>query len=378
MGLTLTAVKGGESVSGTMRVTTWDVAFDSNYDARGEALTPRQMGLRTVNDVQISAPVTGGFSFHYDRTNSKLRALRPAGPVLTTEATGTFAAGVAYTLAQLPGYILSIRGTAGALGPKVLIPTGETLAAGQVSVDWTTGMLTWGDAAITAATILYIAKGRPGFTADVLVVDEAAPIVANVITLVNQAIAVQYVWNDEDNELLIPVTDNVALTGAQCNMNLNSTGSSVITVTTGRIADGSVGKTKVTYLKRAGNPLQALDKQDITVTTNVAGPGTIAAQLGIPSLAIPGYGVHLAVSDTTGPAQRLVTLQDLNGVSAALSGLWNPAQNTFSYNATDSVDIMEMPFALQGPSSGGASGEELPGGTDLSWLVGVRLVARGY
>jgi hypothetical protein len=377
MGLTLTRVRDGENVSGAMRMVTWDVAFDSSYLALGEPLTARQLGLRSVNDVQVLQPGAGGLSFVYDSVNGKLKALRGSGNLLVTEATGTFTAGAAYTLRQTPGYILSVRGTAGALGPKVIIPVGETPAAGQVAINWTTGVCTWGDAAITAALFLYIARGQPGFTTDLLVVDEAAPIASNVITLVNQAIAVQYVWNDEDNELLIPVTDNVALTGAQCSANLNNAGASSITVTTGRIADGSTGKTKVTYLKRAGHPLQPLDKQDVTVTTNVAGPGTMAAQLAIPSLAIPGYGVHLAVSDTTGPAQRLVTLQDLNGVSAALSALWNPGQNTFAFNATDSADILEQPFILT-DFGGGATAEELPQGTDLSWVVGVRLVARGY
>jgi hypothetical protein len=377
MALVLTRVKDGENVFGNQRSLAFDVAFDSTYNSGGEPLTPRQLGLKTVHDVRIMQPGPGGIAFVYDIANAKLKAEAAAGASLLTEDTGIFAAGTPYTLKQSPGYVLSVRGSAGSTGPKSVLPIGETLAAAQCSVNWTTGVVTWGDATMTRATILYVPRGTPGFTPDLMVVDEAAPIASNVITLTNRAMAIQYVWNDEDNELLVPVTDNVALTGAQCLIQMNASGSSTITVTAGRIADGSVGKTKVTYLKYVGNPLTQIDKQDVTITANATGPGVFAALFATPSIAIPGYGVHLAVSDTTGPAQRLILLQDKDGTSAALNAIWNPATNSFVFNATDSADLLEQPFLMLNAGSSGNAGE-LPNNSDLSWVTGLRLVATGF
>jgi hypothetical protein len=378
MGLTLTRVKDAESVHGNRRAVAWDVTFDSSYLAGGEPLTARQLGLRTVLDVTVMPPALGGLSFAYDIANAKLMAKRQSGPPLITEATGTFTAGVAYTLKQKPGYILAVRGTAGSTGAKTIIPVGETPGAGQCAINFSTGVVTWGDAAITAATFVYVPLGVPGFTPDLLVVDEASPIASNSITLVNQAMCIQYVWNDEDNEILVPVTDNVALTGAQCHPDIdNGSGATVIGVTTGRIADGSTGKTKVTYLKRANNPLVFVDQADLTVTSNVAGPGSQAAVFAIPSLILPGYGQALAVSDNTGPAQRPALMVDSGGTAAAGVAVWNPAQNTFTFASADSDDILEMPLVLMGPFAG-ESAQEVINAADLSWVTGVRLVASGY
>ena len=177
MPLTLTNQPSLDEVSGSFRKVVVDVAFDASYPDGGEALTLRQLGLSSaVKDVRIQAPQSG-YHFRYDRTNQRLQAYKQ-GPVVLREDTGAFTAGAAYTLRQLPGYILAIRGTAGSTGAKRIIPTGETAVAGEVAINWTTGVCTWGDAAITRAIFMYIPRNVPGFTTDLLTIDE----VVNVTT----------------------------------------------------------------------------------------------------------------------------------------------------------------------------------------------------
>jgi hypothetical protein len=170
-------------------------------------------------------------------------------------------------------------------------------------------VLTWGDATITAARIIYVPLGVPGFTADLLVVDEASPIASDVITPTHQVQCLQYVWNDEDNEILSLVPGGEAPSGAACSVNIDDdAGATKITVTTGRIGDGSTGKTKLTYLKRANNPLRFADQSDRIVTGDVLGPGTDQA-FDSGGLVIPCYG-QIIVGETGANANLQALMVD--------------------------------------------------------------------
>jgi len=70
MALTLSLVK--QEVSGSSRIKTYDVTFDSSYATGGEALAPGDVGLSVIRSVTASS--VGGRSFPYDRTNQKLQA----------------------------------------------------------------------------------------------------------------------------------------------------------------------------------------------------------------------------------------------------------------------------------------------------------------
>lgn len=77
MALTLTSQ--ADSVFGNMRIKVFDAAFDSSYDAGGEALTAAQMGMLEVLFVNIEAKdVTTSLRLYaYDYTNAKLVVVEP-------------------------------------------------------------------------------------------------------------------------------------------------------------------------------------------------------------------------------------------------------------------------------------------------------------
>jgi len=191
MGMTLTRVKGGEDVHGQRRSVLWLATFDSSYGIGGEDLTPRQLGLSRVQRVAMGEDASG-LQFRYDITNQKLLAMESAA-YLVDEVTGTI--GTTYTLKYMPAYIVAIRGTAGSTGVKKPIPQAGTNAAGLVKVNWTTGVLTFGDAGITAARILYVPRGLPGFQSTQMVVDESVTVAAASATLANVPLAVQYIYD---------------------------------------------------------------------------------------------------------------------------------------------------------------------------------------
>lgn len=381
MTITATLAKGNEEVAGTLRRNFITIGMDSSYPDGGEALTARQLGLNTVKTVQDLN--VGGYTLHYDIANSKLQAFQQ-GPALVTEDTGAFTAGAAYTLKKLPGFVLSIRGTAGSTGVKRIIPTGETVSAGQAAITWTTGVITWGDAAITRAIITYIPRGVPGFSTNLLVIDEAVTLAdagggLGSGTLANRAAAIAYVWDDEDNTVLTYIPVGETPSGAQCAIDINSTGSTIITVETAAIGNGAA-KLKVTYLKFTGNPLTAglnwRDQTDWVVTSDTLGPGTDSAW-DVAGVVIPAFG-QVIVGETGAAANKQAILVDAAGSTAANVAVHDPSRNTIAFTAGDGYATVEIPLLYYNPALHGVVREEVQDGTDLSALTGALLVAEGY
>mgnify|MGYP001589643368 CR=1 FL=1 len=358
-----------------------DITFDSSYPQGGESVTLRQLGLSVMlRNLQVTG-APSGYSFGYNPTTKKLQVFRP-GPVVVTEATGTFTAGVAYTLKKIPGYILAIRGTAGSTGVKRIIPSTKTPGANQVAVNWTTGVMTWGDAAITAATIVYVPRGVPGFTTDLLVVEESVtvgpPSAVQVGTLANRAAAICAVWNNEDDTLMTYVPVGETPTGSSVAIDINNSGNTIITVPAATISDGAA-KLIVTYLKFTGNPLTAglnwRDQADWTVTSDTVGPGTDAAW-DVAGLVIPGFGQQI-VGETGAAANLQAILVDAAGATAANVAVWDPSRNTISFLNADSYVTIEIPLLYFSAEMFGTITEEVPDGTDLSFLSAIRFVAEG-
>jgi hypothetical protein len=71
MALTLTRVS--QELSGFHRTHVYDFVFDSSYPTGGEALTAADVGLRAIETLDV-VEVPDGYTFSYDRTNSKLQA----------------------------------------------------------------------------------------------------------------------------------------------------------------------------------------------------------------------------------------------------------------------------------------------------------------
>lgn len=72
MALTITTSGDWSSIVGNQRVNTLSIAFDSSYDAGGESLTARDMGLSVITSVNVQPK--SGYTFTYDYTNFKLLA----------------------------------------------------------------------------------------------------------------------------------------------------------------------------------------------------------------------------------------------------------------------------------------------------------------
>lgn len=84
MALTVTINK--RTVIGDRRSVVADVDFDSSYPTGGESLSAADLGLKKV-ELVLASP-NSGFSFEYDYTNSKLKAMCP-GVVTTAAGAGT-------------------------------------------------------------------------------------------------------------------------------------------------------------------------------------------------------------------------------------------------------------------------------------------------
>lgn len=84
MALTIAKVSNGDYNIGNKRVRTRDVTFDTSYATGGLALTPSQVGLRSIIEAETgggakNAAGTSLVPVRYDYTNSKLQAYRYDG-----------------------------------------------------------------------------------------------------------------------------------------------------------------------------------------------------------------------------------------------------------------------------------------------------------
>lgn len=96
MGLTVSVVK--RTVFGDQKVTIADITFDSSYPTGGEALNLQQLGLNTVNFMQI--PSVSGYILEWDGTNKKIKVRTPLGAHTHTENTAASYAQNATTAAS--------------------------------------------------------------------------------------------------------------------------------------------------------------------------------------------------------------------------------------------------------------------------------------
>lgn len=75
MALTITKTGDWQGTLGNRRFASVTIAFDSSYPTGGESLTPEDLGLRTIDFMNIEAK--SGIVFEYDYTNEKVLAYVP-------------------------------------------------------------------------------------------------------------------------------------------------------------------------------------------------------------------------------------------------------------------------------------------------------------
>lgn len=385
MAITLTNLQSDNS--GYKRRVQGLLTFDTAYPKGGYTVTPQRLGLGAVDYVDFPGHGSGA-QLYYDPSSQKLH-VRRSGSVVVIEDTGTFTAGAAYTMHMKPAYILAIRGTGGSTGTKRLIPNGKTLSAGQCSINFTTGVVSWGDATITAAVIMYIPLGVPGFTSDLLVVDELVTLADatggfGAGDLASRAACINYVWNNEDSEVLTyqPVGENPGAN--QVTIDILNTAATTLRVLTSDIGNGA-SKLMANYIKYNAavhdRLLRWLDQGDIALATNVAGPGTGATaastRLDGPSVVIPGFG-QCVVGEISGGNNAFATFVDPGATAANDIVILDQARNTWTGNGTPAFVTFELPVLYVPAEVGAGTFLDVPFGEDLSHLTAVPFVAVGF
>jgi len=101
MGRTITEVRGSRDVHGGQIEIAFDVSFDATYVANGESLTPRQVTLKNILDVQSPGPLPTGHSIYWDRAGQRLK-------VLTTSTGAEVAGGT--NLSTITGARITVKG----------------------------------------------------------------------------------------------------------------------------------------------------------------------------------------------------------------------------------------------------------------------------
>jgi len=124
--MSLTISNKIHQLDGNKRATQATLTFDSSYAYGGESLTPGNLGLSSMERLEIN-PVSG-YSFEYDATNEKLKVYEPyVVPLIVHDEQQTIASN-AITLDYPAAAILSI---AGATQSQMLIEPSDTLAANE-------------------------------------------------------------------------------------------------------------------------------------------------------------------------------------------------------------------------------------------------------
>jgi hypothetical protein len=357
MAVTVTKVKGSERQSGHHKFVQVQVALDNAYPSGGYALTPRQLFMSHVLSAQPVAPRRSHL-YRYDVAGQVLMVDK-VGSYIVDETTPVFTAGAAYTLKYLPGYILSVRGLAGATGAKKVIPNAGTNGAGLVACNFATGVLSWGDAALTQARIVYIPARLPGFGGALQVVDEAVTLTGGAGTLANVPAAVQYLYDTASNTVVTPVR-SADTPGA---------GQAYLTLATGGIVAnaGVVGPLLVTYLKAAGSPIVFHSQTSRNISSNVI---TVSG----PMIYVPAFGPYIPTTNAGTPVAE--TLQDRGGTAAANQPVWDYLNNAFTFSGT--LTAAEIPLlGLSVELMGDVTLEEVSG-TDLSFVTDLLLDVVGY
>lgn len=127
MALTISSLK--RDIAGNKRMHSGLITFDSSYATGGEALTPENLGMHTIDHIDVRSAL--GFTFDYDHTNAKLLAYCP-GVVIGAAGAATlddFAlSGVGSSTARSVGLDNAAGSSTVRFGGQVEVANAENLA----------------------------------------------------------------------------------------------------------------------------------------------------------------------------------------------------------------------------------------------------------
>ena len=369
--MAITATIDKKTVQGNKRTHRASLTFDSSYPRGGEAFTADTMGMNRL-DMVFPTP-SSNLNFEWDETNDKLKALDTVPVLIEEEAVTVVALTGVGTLAYNPLYIIAVQVTAGTTtGAFNVVPVGETPLTKQVAVDFTTGGLTFLAAdEVTAAVITYIPQQASGpLSAATLVVDEVITASATPVALTNQAMAVQYVWNDTNGTLcgLEPVGETPSATNKAV-VDIEDTSTTTVDSIVGDAGDSL----KVTYLKYAPFPAgSSLGDADITLSSEAYG---FLETLHYRALVIPGMGTQV-VGESAGANEVATWENEISGTAAAGVATWTPSKNYVLTNNTQAIVTSAIQWFLIDPLIIKPGMGEVQNGTDLSAIT-AEVIAMG-
>jgi len=127
--MTLTISSGLHTTLGHRHTKICSLAFDSSYSFGGEALTAGSLGLGNI-DLALINPVKG-YSFEYDRTNSKIKVFQPAPPIVYEEKHTILAASSHVVTLKYPAAF--VMNVASGTAHYEFVDVDDTPASGEIN-----------------------------------------------------------------------------------------------------------------------------------------------------------------------------------------------------------------------------------------------------
>ncbi len=271
--------------------------------------------------------------------------ITPSPPPLIVEELITVTSNVG-KLDYLPLYIVAVEALATAT-PVVcnVIPTGQTVATKQVSVNFTTGDMTfYATDAITTARITYIPKRKSGCLSSVTV-DESHATLANATPKVLAARAglVQYVWDDTDNVLMQFEQANVEPTATHfVQVDINDSA----TTTIDNHSDDDGNTILVTYVPFSQIPKGCqIDDTGITLSSEAWNFTGNPGNAGYNNLVVPAFGTMWA-GEEAGTASHYGSWTGPSGVDGAAIAAWYPATNSLITDDATAITELTIPWMI--------------------------------
>lgn len=340
------------------------LAFDSSYLFGGEALTAATMGFSTVDRVIIEDQ--RGYHFEWDSTNETIKVLHQGPPVVVEEqhvlAGGS--AGSTLTLDYPPAYIMNVCSA----GDNIPITTvAATLGSGEckptAAFAWDTrGGLTFHTDVTATVFVTYATQAWHDVWIN-LVQDEAGTAATHVVTLANDALAIQAITGaggTAKNAFLMLDKDDTSATG-EVSVDWTDTASTTLTFATADAITASV----TTYIKNPGSGWlfdHWVEEESSSAATNIC--------TAVKPIALWGYAGQLPENGAV-----TETLIEING-SQGTGEAWidfhggykidghSVTTGTLTYIGANRADIPTIPI-------------QVPNAWDLSLLTAVRILVIG-
>ena len=341
-----------------------ELAFDSSYLFGGEALTAATMGFDTVDRVIIESQ--RGYHFEWDSTNEKVKVLHQGPPVVVEEqhilAGGS--AGNTLTLDYPPAYIMNVCST----GVNIPITTVDaTVGSGEckptAAFAWDTrGGLTFHTDVTATVFVTYATQAWLDVWTN-LVQDEAGTAATHVVTLANDALAIQAITGaggTAKNAFLMVDKDDTPVTG-ECSVDWTDNTSTTLTFAAADAITASV----CTYVKNPGSGWlfdHWVEEESSTGASNICTP--------VKPIALWGYAGQLV--DNGQVTEKLIEINGSQGTNEGWIDFHSGTKidynivttATLTYIGAHKADIPTVPIQVMN-------------GWDLSLLTAVRITVIG-